>query len=102
MTVNYSTTFTAAKRKRGSEDSVSATYPSYMSTDKKIRTQQDWFSHQLDPPTKASCNPFGGQIYNSLMMSEDHPNVKINPRNVLMQSHVKDTYNHIQTNFKTQ
>ena len=37
-TMNFSTTYTA-KRKRGSEDSESITYPSYMSTEKKIRTQ---------------------------------------------------------------
>ena len=33
-------------------------------------------------------------MYNTVMASDDHPNV--NPRKVLMQSHVTDTYNHIQ------
>ena len=58
-----------------------------MSTDKKIRTQQDWFTNQFDPPTRASRgHTYGGQIYNTLMNSDDHPGV--NPRKVLMQSHV--------------
>ena len=41
MTMTYTSTFKDSfqgKKKRGSEDSQSITYPSYMSTEKKIRT----------------------------------------------------------------
>ena len=83
------------KKRRASDDSMNMQYSSYMSTDKKVKTQQDWFSNQFDP-IKANCQPFGGQIYNTLLSSDDHPNV--NPRKVLMQSHVQDTFNYIQSN----